>query len=100
MEQIYTAEQWSKDRNFSAAIGQEVTEDIYYEMFDVMPPLRLPIAETTCEYSAGFRVGEPYIHGKSDKTGEYTAFYAAFGKKDGKYYFLGNMNKYGEIWSK
>lgn len=95
--EIYTKEQWSKDRNFSAVVGQEVEEDIYYEMCDCLPPLSLPRAETTQGYSAGFRVGEPYTHRQSPKTGKFTAFYAAFGKRNGKYYFLGNMNKYGEI---
>lgn len=98
MKAVYTREQWRRDRNFSAEIGQEVEEDIYYEMLDCLPPLSLPNTETTSGYSAGFRVGEPYIHAQSAKTGEFTAFYAAFGKKGNKYYFLGNMNRYGEIY--
>ena len=91
---IYTREQWAKDRTFSAEVGQEVTEEIYEEMYDCLPPLRLP---RECGYSSGFRVGEPHCHEQSEKTGEWLAHYAAFGKKGGKYYFLGYMNKYGEI---
>ena len=91
---IYTREQWTKDRSFSAEVGQEIEEDIYWDMFDVMPPLRLP---RECGYSSGFRVSEPHSHEQSKKTGEWLPHYAAFGSRDGKFYFLGYMNKYGEI---
>lgn len=94
---IYTREQWEKDRSFSAAVGQEVEEEIYWEMYNVMPPLRLP---KESGFVAGFRVGEPYTHDRSEKTGEWVAYYAAFGMKGGKYYFLGHLNKYGELCSK
>ncbi len=94
--EIYTRAQWHKDGSFSAKVGQEVEEYIYEEMFDVLPPLRLP---KESGYLAGFRVGEPHSHEQSKKTGEWLAHYAAFGKKDGKCYFLGYMNKYGEIAS-
>lgn len=95
--EIYTREQWTKDREFSAKVGQEVTEEIYEDFFDMLPPLRLP---RESGYTAGFRISEPYIHEESKKTGEWLAHYAAFGKKDGKYYFLGHMNKYGELCSR
>ena len=91
---VYTREQWTKDRSFSAKVGQEVEECIYEEMYNVLPPLRLPAG---CGCSCGFRVSEPHSHEKSKKTGEWLAHYAAFGKRDGKYYFLGYMNKYGEV---
>ena len=93
---VYTKEQWTNDRTFSAEVGQEIEEDIYWEMYDVLPPLRLP---KESGYLSGFRVSEPHSHEKSKKTGEYLGHYAAFGKKGGKYYFLGYMNKYGEIAS-
>lgn len=92
--EIYTREQWHKDRSFAAKVGQEVEEYIYEEMYDVLPPLRLP---RESGYTCGFRVGEPHSHERSKKTGEWLAHYAAFGKKDGRYYFLGYMNKYGEV---
>ena len=95
--EIYTRKQWAKDRDFAAQIGQEVEADIYEQMLNCLPPLRLP---RESGYTAGFRVGEPYIHEKSKKTGEYVAYYAAFGKKDGKCYFLGHLNKYGELCSR
>ena len=95
MNEIYTREQWCKDRSFSATAGQEVEEEIFWEMYEVMPPLRLPQNEQG--FTKGFRVSEPYCHQKSKKTGEFLPYYAAFGGKDGKYYFIGYMNKYGEI---
>ena len=95
--EIYTREQWNKNRSFAAKVGQEVEEDIYWDMYDCLPPLRLP---RECGYASGFRVGEPYIHEQSAKTGEWLAHYAAFGKNGDKYYFLGHLNKYGELCSK
>lgn len=96
MNEVYTREQWHRDGTFSAKEGQEVEEYIYWEMYDVLPPLRLP---KESGYSAGFRVSEPYAHAQSQKTGEWLPCYAAFGKRDGKYYFIGYMNKYGEFYS-
>lgn len=77
---VYTQEQWAADRTFKAATGQEIEESIYYEMFNVMPIQNLKDGHG-CD--AGFRTTEPYDHidGK--------AVYMAFGKKDGKYYYLG-----------
>lgn len=93
---IYTMEQWEKDGSFSAEIGQEVSEEVYEQMYYCMPPLRLP---RECGYFSGFRMGEAYTHEQSKKTGEMLAHYAAFGKRDGKYYFLGHLNKHGEMCS-
>lgn len=79
---VYTSEQWAKDRTFSAVAGQEITEEIYYEMFNVMPIQNLKYGHG-CD--AGFRTTEPYTH--DYETGK--PLYMAFGKKDGKYYYLG-----------
>lgn len=95
-ENIYTSEQWQKDGTFSAEVGQEVSEEVYYQMFNCMPPLRLP---RECGYLSGFRMGEAYTNEQSEKTGELLAHFAAFGKRGGKYYFLGRLNKYGEMCS-
>lgn len=92
--EIYTHEQWEKDRSFSAKVGQEIETSIYLQMFEVMPPLKLPIESG---YNGGFRMGEPYCHERSKKTGEFLPHYAAFGRREGKCYFLGYMNRYGEI---
>lgn len=39
---VYTMEKWQQDRSFSAEPGQEITEDVYNEMFNCMPPKTLP----------------------------------------------------------
>ena len=77
---VYTMQDWSKDGTFKAAAGQEIEAEIYEQMFDVMPIQRLKDAQGC---TAGFRTTEPYTHinGK--------AVYMAFGKRDGKYYYLG-----------
>lgn len=94
---IYTMENWREDGTFSAAAGQEVEEVIYEEMLNVLPPLRLPQEAKNGGYTAGFMVSEPYCSERSKSTGQYLVHYSAFGKKGGKYYFLGYMNKLGEI---
>ncbi len=97
---IYTKDDWARDGSFHAVPGQEVSEDIYYEMYNVMPPLRLPrnTAENALEalklpVHAGFMMGEPH---SSDRHG---VQYLAFGMNDygkGKHYFylgLGRKDK-------
>lgn len=87
----YTREQWAEDENFSAVAGQEVTQDIYECMFDVLPPMNLPRCERTQGYSAGFMVSEPAC---SDPTGR--NYYSAFGRRGGKCYFIGLLSCKGE----
>lgn len=77
---IYTSEDWAADRSFGAEAGQEITEEVYDEMFNVMPIQRLKEAHGC---TAGFRTTEPYCY----KNGQ--PLYMAFGKRDGKYYYLG-----------
>ena len=77
---VYTREQWAADRSFKAEAGQEVTEEIYEEMFNVMPIQRLKDAHGCTE---GFRTTEPYTHING------RALYMAFGKRNGKCYYLG-----------
>lgn len=77
---VYTSEQWAKDGTLKMAVGQEIEESIYYQMLNCMPPLRLKEPQGC---TAGFRVGEPYTH----RNGQ--PLYMAFGKRAGKYYYLG-----------
>lgn len=83
--QTYTRAQWEKDENFSPVPGQEVDESVYNYMLDVLPPLRLPRNQRTHGYCAGFMVGEADC---SDPATGHT-YYSAFGKKDGKCYYIG-----------
>lgn len=87
MNTIYTRFDWRNDRNFKAAPGQEIEESIYDQMLNCMPPHRLPRNEQTEDYIAGFLVGEPYDF--DPETGR--TRYAAFGRRNGKYYFIGYM---------
>lgn len=95
---IYTAEQWNKDGSFAALPGQEIEESIYNDLFNVLPPLDLPIAAAqdaqeryNIPVHAGFMMGEPHSH---DKEG---ALYLAFGRNNyGKgthYFYLGLHHK-------
>lgn len=91
---IYDRTQWEADRTFNAAAGQEITEEIYNEMLNCMPPLNLPrnkarqaLEALNISVHAGFLMGEPH---SSNKGG---LLYLAFGMNDygkGKhYYYLG-----------
>ena len=91
---IYTVQQWKKDREFKAEPGQEIAPEIYDEMLNVLPPRSLP-TETArralrvfnIPVHAGFLMGEPH---SCNKDGQ---LYLAFGMNDygkGKhYYYLG-----------
>ena len=45
------SEQWAADGSFKAEPGQEIEETVYNELFNVLPPLPLPI-ETAANYEA------------------------------------------------
>lgn len=88
---IYTTDDWANDRTFSAEPGQEIDAEIYEEMFNCVPPYRLPrvaVTETYKKYSvymnAGFLMGEPAT---CDRNG--ASLYMAFGRNDDHYYYLG-----------
>lgn len=102
---VYTREQWAKDGDFKPEIGQEITKELYNYFYDLLPPLNLAAGQPLSQklkISCGYRIGEPYTHAESkrlDSYGEFLPFFAAFGRTaSGKYYFLGNQNKYGEIF--
>ena len=91
---IYTSEQWAADGSFKAEPGQEIEETVYNELFNVLPPLPLPIetaqralTDLNIPVHAGFLMGEPHSH---DGAG---ALYLAFGRNNfGKgphYFFIG-----------
>ena len=81
---IYTEADWIRDGTFKAVPGQEVEEGIYWESYECLPPLPLPKAKRA-EGFKGFMVSEPYAH----RNGR--AVYAAFGRKEGRFFFLGHL---------
>ena len=91
---IYTMEQWQKDRDFKAEPGQEISADVYDEMLNAMPPLSMPketaraaLRGLNIPVHTGFLMGEP-----TDSSPQ-GLLYRAFGMNDygkGKhYYYLG-----------
>lgn len=82
--EIYTAEAWANDGTFKAAPGQEITEEIYNQMLNCLPPKTLPRSkaeQALQDYSipirAGFMMGEPYSTGRDGRE-----LYLAFGSND------------------
>lgn len=103
---IYTKADWEKDRTFNAEAGQEISEEIYNDMLNCMPPENLPRSkaeQALQDYSipvhAGFLMGEPH---SCNKDGD--QLYLAFGMNDygkGKhYYYLGLSIKAPELHGK
>ena len=93
--EIYTAEAWAIDGTFKAAPGQEITEEIYNQMLNCLPPKTLPrskaeqaLQDYGIPVHAGFMMGEPHSTGEDGRE-----LYLAFGSNDygkGKhFYFLG-----------
>lgn len=82
---VYTSDDWSRHKSFGAVPGQEVTEDVYEYMFNVMPILSLPRCGIVRQYDCGWMVSEPATH--DPQTGR--SLYNAFGKRGGRFYFIG-----------
>lgn len=66
MENIYTMEDWRRDGTFSACVGQYVSEDIYYEMLECVPPA---FSSRTI-----MQVGEPYDNDMETFANLYSTF--------------------------
>lgn len=97
---VYTMADWQRDGTFNAAPGQEITEDIYNEMQNTVPPkaIRKETARQAWEQyripvHAGFLMGEPT---STDEQGR--ELYRAFGSNDygrGRHcYYLGLGREY------
>lgn len=82
----YTMYDWHNDRDFSALPGQEISEEVFDEWRDCLPPLRIPRSAGCC----GFLCSEPARH---DSAGP---LYHAFGSRSGRFYYLGLMHAEGE----
>lgn len=94
VQPVYTREHWAKDKDFKAAPGQEITADIYNEMYNCMPPLSLPAGAADLirsayglEITEGFLMAEPYGHNQNGLT------FLSFGRTAEQYYFFGEMNR-------
>lgn len=76
--EVYTMEQWNLDKEFKAQIGQEVSDEVFEEMRDCVPP---------AYYSQGImQVGEPY-----DADAEtYENLYATFVRTDNGWKYVGH----------
>ena len=93
-KEIYTNEQWESDNSFKAAPGQEITEQIYDDMLNCLPPKSLPqstaartMQDHEIDIEAGFLMGEPHSTGKEG------LLYLAFGMNghgnEKHFYYLG-----------
>ena len=97
---VYTMADWRAAGSFDAIPGQEITEDVYNEMRECVPPKSIPqekarqaLTDYKIPVHAGFLMGEPH---STDENGG--PLYHAFGMNDyGKgrhYYYLGLSGPY------
>ena len=78
MKKIYTMEDWRRDGEFSANVGQEVDADIVIEMRDCVPP---------AYHSRGIvQCGEAYTHERGTLIPLYATFEA---DTEGNWIFCG-----------
>lgn len=78
----YTSADWMNDRSFNAKPGQAITEDIYNEMLNALPPLPLPHDLKRAGFK-GFCMGEPHSHTAAGPQ------YMAFVRRGLRYYYYG-----------
>ena len=88
----YSMEQWRQDGTFNAEPGQEITEDVYSQMLNGMPPLFLSgdMARKFAEQykhpiQGGYLMGEPQST-DADGRNQYLAF-GLYGKGNSRHYF-------------
>lgn len=87
---MYSMKAWEQDGDFKAQVGEEVSEEVYLRMLNVLPPI-FSCPKETLERAPepiirAFLVGEPYDHDR--ETGR--PIYSAFGMAEGpRYYYLG-----------
>ena len=82
---VYTHDDWNRDRDMNAVAGQEIEESIYWEMFNVLCPMRLPRNTRTSGYDDGFLVSEPVTCDPAGKG----MLYGAYGTRNGRFYYIG-----------
>lgn len=69
--------------------GTEISKDIYDELFNALPPIRLRKSPY-----CGFQLGEPNDH-REDKDGKWRARFLTFVDVGDKFYYAG-INFFGE----
>lgn len=89
---VYTMEDWKKDGELNPKLFQEVDNEIYSEMFEVLPPYPLEKAtKKILENQLGIKFIQTFCMGEAYTTDDEDNYlYESFGKaKNGKCYYLG-----------
>lgn len=79
----------------TAKCGQEITEEVYNNFLNCMPPIGLKGGQG---WFAGFQLGEPYRHRTDTRTGKWRPMFATFTAGNGRYFYQG-INFAGELGS-
>ncbi len=76
---IYTMKEWARDKVFSAQVGQRVSDAVFYEMLNCVPP---------AFWEGGvMQVGEPHSTDKETYRNLFTTFVR---NPDGSWTYAGN----------
>ena len=92
MTNVYTMEDWKKDGELNPKLFQEVEEEVYSDMFEVLPPLPLEkVTQKILENQLGIKFIQTFCLGEAYTTDDEDNYlYESFGKaEDGKCYYLG-----------
>lgn len=77
----------------TAKRGQEITEEVYSNFLNCMPPVGLKGGQG---WAAGFQLGEPYCHRTDTRTNKWRPMFATFTTSNGRYFYQG-INFAGEV---
>lgn len=94
MTNVYTIEDWNNEANgeLNPKLFQEVDNEVYSEMFEVLPPYPLEKAtKKILENQLGIKFIQTFCMGEAYTTDDDENYlYKSFGKaEDGKCYYLG-----------
>ena len=81
---------------YGAPRGSEVSEEVYNNYLNIMPPISLKGGQGAC---AGFQMGEPYCHRTDKRNGKWRPLFATFTTINGRFFYHG-LNFAGEIDSR
>ena len=80
----------------TAERGQEVTQEVYYDFLNVMPPISLRGGQG---WYGGFQMGEPARHRMDTRSGKFRPLFMTFTCRDNRYFYQGE-NFAGEVDSR
>ena len=89
---IYGIKEWTDDGEFSAAPGQQVTEEVYDAMLNGVPPKIFSEEAMEKASELGLCIFAGFLMGEPDSGDEHGSKYLAFGMSNDRYYYVGKVH--------